>query len=66
MTHKAFAGMGQAVYPDSSIKNVLPQKAGLPTEEENPRWLGAGERVSPVPMRWSIGSTGKQNLPWCV
>ena len=50
----------------SSIKNVLPSKAGLPTEEENPRWLGAGERVFPVPMRWSIGSTGKQNLPWCV
>jgi len=29
-----------------SIEKVLPSKAGLPTEEENPRWLGAGERVS--------------------
>jgi len=50
----------------TSIKSVLPSKAGLPTEEENPRWLGTGERVSSAPMRWSIGSTGKQNLPWCV
>ena len=45
----------------TSIKSVLPSKAGLPTEEENPRWLGAGERFFPASMRWSIGSTGKQS-----
>jgi len=40
--------MTTLVYLLPSIKNVLPSKVGLPTEEENPSWTPRAAKSSPL------------------